>query len=262
MSYNLTNSKLALLACACLLVAGARASLRAQDKAWAAQPHQSPASQETARCHELYEGGDFAGSAKCFNRVVFKNENDAEAWHFLGLSLKRAGDLNGARAAILKEVNLRLLHVATPILRSFFLSSLKEAAESVETYLQLAPKDSAFWRDQLDALRFYIRGFEATGKEDSLYLRSELDTPAVIVKNPEPLYSEEARREGVNATMKLEFILAADGTVQHILVITPLPYGLNGQSISAARGVKFKPGIKDGHPTSQLTSVVYSFRIY
>jgi hypothetical protein len=99
------------------------------------------------------------------------------------------------------------------------------------------------------------------GQEVQEVLRRVVDA-AIIESNNPPTYSEEARRRGLNGVIRSHLVLASDGTIKHILVINPLPYGLTERSISAARSIKFKVATEDGHPVSQLTMVVHSFSIY
>ncbi len=63
---------------------------------------------------------------------------------------------------------------------------MKEAAESLEKFLQLNPtlSNSEVWRNQLETLRIYAR--PETESERTTFATSELTTKAVIQKRPEP----------------------------------------------------------------------------
>jgi protein TonB len=83
-----------------------------------------------------------------------------------------------------------------------------------------------------------------------------------ILTRPEPQYTGEARNAGVEGTVVLRAVFAADGTVQHILVVRSLPHGLTEQAVAAARKIKFTPAIKDGRPVSQFIQIEYNFNLY
>ncbi|HVS20826.1 MAG TPA: hypothetical protein VHD88_03210 [Pyrinomonadaceae bacterium] len=62
----------------------------------------------------------------------------------------------------------------------------------------------------------------------------ELDSKAIILKKPTPGDTREARRHSFRGTVVLQAILAANGEVTHITVISRLPYGLTEKAIEAA----------------------------
>jgi TonB family protein len=142
---------------------------------------------------------------------------------------------------------------------------LKEAADSLEKCLQLDPSSprADTWRERLATLRLYqnVKRDNSNG-ERTIYPPSELTTKAKILFRPEPQYTEDARHEQVKGTVVLRAVFAADGTVQHILVVHSLPNGLTEAAVKAARKIKFLPAIKDGHPVSQFIQIEYNFNLY
>ena len=143
-------------------------------------------------------------------------------------------------------------------------SSLKEAAESLEKYLQLSPKavDAALWREQLEALRIYAQAADKSGAERTLFTGREVTTKVRILSKPEPSFTEAARRNQVTGTIVLNAVFAHDGTVKHILVLSDLPYGLTQKAVEAARKIKFIPATKDGRPVSMYYRIEYNFNLY
>ena len=149
---------------------------------------------------------------------------------------------------------------------------LREAAESLEKFLQLspAPRDEALWRQQLEALRYYAQYAdeqEELNTARSLYAVNDDETDAqfkraVILSKPEPGVTEEARQHNASGRVLLRVVLAADGTVRHPLVLRGLPYGLTEKAISAARAIKFKPAQRGGQPVSQYVTLEYGFNFY
>jgi TonB family protein len=142
---------------------------------------------------------------------------------------------------------------------------MKQAAESLETYFQLnpSPPGAEALREQLANLRVYAgnAGGNAGGVR-TVFFPHEVTTKAQILTRPDAKYTEDARKANLSGTVVLHAILGADGTVQNILVVRSLPYGLTKKAIAAAREIKFVPAMKDGRPVSQFIQIEYNFNFY
>ena len=90
----------------------------------------------------------------------------------------------------------------------------------------------------------------------------EVTRKANITSKPEPLYTEEARKNQVTGTVRLRLVLSASGQVTGITPITKLPDGLTEKAIEAARKISFIPAEKDGRKVSQYVTIEYNFNIY
>ena len=97
---------------------------------------------------------------------------------------------------------------------------------------------------------------------ERIYSSKEVDERVRILKKPTPGFTREARRNGTRGFVVLEAILAADGSVKHIEVLTGLPDGLSYKAIEAARQIKFRPAVKDGKPVSVRVEVRYQFQVF
>lgn len=89
----------------------------------------------------------------------------------------------------------------------------------------------------------------------------ETDSPVVITAKPQPSYTKEARRNGIQGFVALRVLLSGNGRVSRIRVMKGLPSGLTENAIRAACKMKFKPAIKDGAPVSQWVIAEYAFRL-
>lgn len=89
----------------------------------------------------------------------------------------------------------------------------------------------------------------------------EVDVKAQITERPEPGYTREARRVGVQGMVVLKVLLLGDGKLDRVRVVRRLPYGLTENAIRAACEIKFKPAIKAGQPVSQWVTLEYAFRL-
>ncbi|MGH9871162.1 MAG: TonB family protein [Pyrinomonadaceae bacterium] len=322
---------------------------------------------------KLYQAGDVEGAIKTLRIATRKFKEDGMAWHYLGLSLNRRGNIKDARKAfekavkllpnfppahnalayallssnkadlaeneaqktltldaanphghyILGAVQLRKGHcaeakthaeaarVSTPEFALAYLlksqaticeiaessfkpfdfhgtifrtaapaqevsdedrrtkakrtaSRFRDAAETLEKFLQLEPNttDAAMWKDQLESLRVYAEPADKTESERSTFVSYELTTKAHILAKPEPVYTELARSQQITGTVILRAVLAADGTVKHLLILSSLPAGLTQQALSAAKKIKFIPASKDGRPVSTYVQLEYNFNLY
>ncbi|HEY1404916.1 MAG TPA: energy transducer TonB [Pyrinomonadaceae bacterium] len=91
---------------------------------------------------------------------------------------------------------------------------------------------------------------------------NEVTRKAQITAKPEPLYTEEARKNQVIGTVRLRLVLSASGQVTGITPLTKLPDGLTEKAIEAARRIGFTPAEKDGRKVSQYVTIEYNFNIY
>lgn len=89
----------------------------------------------------------------------------------------------------------------------------------------------------------------------------EVDVKAEILSKPEPGYTREARRAGMQGNVVLKVLLLANGKLDRVRVVRQVPYGLTENAIRAACGIKFKPAVKAGAEVSQWITVEYAFRL-
>jgi TonB family protein len=89
----------------------------------------------------------------------------------------------------------------------------------------------------------------------------EVDVKAVITAKPDPTYTREARRVGVQGVVVLKVLLLGDGKLDRVRVVRRLPYGLTENAIRAACEIKFTPAMKAGQHVSQWVTLEYGFRL-
>lgn len=82
-----------------------------------------------------------------------------------------------------------------------------------------------------------------------------------ILFDPEPEYSEEARKAKFQGTVTLSIVVLPDGTTSNIRVTKPLGLGLDEKAIEAVKKWKFRPSMKDGKPVPVYASVEVNFRL-
>ncbi|HXU37024.1 MAG TPA: TonB family protein [Blastocatellia bacterium] len=82
-----------------------------------------------------------------------------------------------------------------------------------------------------------------------------------ILGRPTPGYTDEARRNQIEGSVKVSVLLKADGIVSEVRVTRGLGYGLDEKAIEAARQLRFVPGQKDGHAVSVRLFVEFKFSL-
>jgi protein TonB len=83
-----------------------------------------------------------------------------------------------------------------------------------------------------------------------------------IIYQPDPEYSEEARKAKYQGTCVLWLVVGPDGKPRDIRVQRTLGLGLDEKAIEAVRTWRFEPALKDGKPVAVQINVEVSFRLY
>ncbi|HET8825195.1 MAG TPA: energy transducer TonB [Terriglobales bacterium] len=80
--------------------------------------------------------------------------------------------------------------------------------------------------------------------------------------DPEPEYSEEARKIKQQGMVVLSVVVDQQGRPRNIHIARSLGLGLDEKAIDAVKRWKFTPGTKDGIPVAVQVNVEVSFRLY
>ena len=88
-----------------------------------------------------------------------------------------------------------------------------------------------------------------------------VSAPRVLFQ-PDPEYSEEARKAKYQGTVVLYAEIGTDGRTHNIRVQRSLGLGLDEKAIEAVRTWKFEPGRKDGQPVTVGINIEVNFRLY
>ena len=83
----------------------------------------------------------------------------------------------------------------------------------------------------------------------------------VPIFQPEPEYSEEARKAKWQGSVLLALVVDETGRAVNIRVTKSLGLGLDQKAIEAVEKWRFKPGMKDGKPVPVQASVEVNFRL-
>ena len=82
------------------------------------------------------------------------------------------------------------------------------------------------------------------------------------IYDPDPEYSEEARKAKFQGTVLLWVVVGADGRPRDIHVQRSLGMGLDEKALEAVQQWKFAPSMKDAHPVPVRVNIEVNFRLY
>ncbi len=82
------------------------------------------------------------------------------------------------------------------------------------------------------------------------------------IYDPDPEYSEEARKAKYQGTVVLWVVIDAAGNPRDIKVARSLGMGLDQKAVEAVRGWRFTPAMKDGRPVAVQVNIEVNFRLY
>jgi protein TonB len=82
------------------------------------------------------------------------------------------------------------------------------------------------------------------------------------IYDPDPKYTDEARKAHVQGVVLLWVVIGPDGRTHDVRVQRSLGMGLDEKAIEAVRNWKFEPATKDGQPVAVQVNVEVDFRLY
>lgn len=83
-----------------------------------------------------------------------------------------------------------------------------------------------------------------------------------VLYQPDPEYSEEARKAKYQGVVVLWIVVGPDGRVHDMRVSRPLGLGLDEKALEAVKQWRFEPARKDGQAVAVQVNVEVNFRLY
>lgn len=83
-----------------------------------------------------------------------------------------------------------------------------------------------------------------------------------LLSKPRAAYTDFARFYQIAGIVRTRVTFLANGEIGTVTPLTKLPFGLTNQAVTAARGIRFEPALKDGQPVSVTKQIEYSFLLY
>jgi TonB family protein len=89
-----------------------------------------------------------------------------------------------------------------------------------------------------------------------------VDTKPVALNKPRPNYTEEARKNKVQGSVRARVLVGADGLVKQVKIIGGgLPNGLSEEAIQAAKQMRFHPAMKNGEKVAYWVTMDIEFNL-
>lgn len=102
-----------------------------------------------------------------------------------------------------------------------------------------------------------------TGSGTGVYLPGPGITQPVLLVQPLPPYTEEARKARVQGVVLIQAVVRRDGIADSFRIIRGLGYGLDESAINTiATKWRFRPGTKQGVPVDVQADIEVTFRLY
>ena len=86
-------------------------------------------------------------------------------------------------------------------------------------------------------------------------------TPVEVLSKPTPVYTEQARKMGIQGEVVIEVEFAASGQLKILRVVRGLGYGLDEAAVKAAEQIRFKPARDGERAVDFKTTVQIVFRL-
>jgi protein TonB len=86
-------------------------------------------------------------------------------------------------------------------------------------------------------------------------------SPPRVIEQPEPKFSDEARKAGYHGIETLSVIVDASGRATRVMIVTPLGLGLDEKAVEAVRRWKFVPAKKGREPVAVKIRIEVDFNL-
>ena len=83
-----------------------------------------------------------------------------------------------------------------------------------------------------------------------------------FLEKPAARYTNLARENNINGTVRMKVVFLANGEIGEIKVIQGLEFGLTNQAAESAKQIKFEPATQNGKPINVVKIIEYNFNIY
>jgi TonB family protein len=194
------------------------------------------------------------------NYVLLQQPDYAEAHYYLALIDFKSG----SNALASKEIDLTIAKGFRSIDAFYLRGQIELANNRYGEALAMFEKSASMlntndvrlvrWREQIDALKHVIEA-RSMGRDPTY-------SHPLATNLPRPRYTEEARKRGVQGSIRLAVFVSDDGKVLKTVILTSLGYGLDEEAERVSRQLKFKPATKEGQPTTawQMLEVEFQLR--
>ena len=87
-------------------------------------------------------------------------------------------------------------------------------------------------------------------------------TPPVVTIQPDPDYTEAAKKAKYQGVTVVQMVVATDGSVRDLQILKPLGLGLDEKAVEAVKTWKFEPARRGNEPVAVIIAVEVDFKLY
>jgi TonB family protein len=218
----------------------------------------------------LILANDYERAAHRATRALELGDKSAESHYVIGEASLRKHDDAQALAEADKALKIKPDLLPALLVKAMAHQNLKQYEKAAESFAQMLALssdnvDAELWRAQMEHLRKSIPNKEEDRQQTiqpQVFPPRDVMTKARVLSKPEPSYTTEARKAGVEGTVILRAVFVSDGSVRIVSVKQWLPYGLTTRAVKAAKKIQFTPAVIDGRQVSQYIQIEYNFNLY
>lgn len=145
----------------------------------------------------------------------------------------------------------------------------QKAVETLQKVVEADEKDKKSWLylgmslAQMKKKSEAVKAFQKADKIPNTDKKPETNQTEInVISKPRPSYTDSARMNQEQGTVKLAVEFGADGKIKEIFPFEKLLYGLTENCVEAVRRIKFEPATNDDKPISAIMIISYNFTIY
>ena len=86
-------------------------------------------------------------------------------------------------------------------------------------------------------------------------------SPPQLIERVEPVYPDEARKEGLQGAVLVQIVVDRDGSIREAKIAKGLGHGFDEAALEAARKLRFSPAMQDGIPVSVQLNYEINFQL-
>lgn len=102
---------------------------------------------------------------------------------------------------------------------------------------------------------------QTAGPQQRAVVSAPATTPVKILSKPKPVYTDEARRLGVQGEVLVEVLFGTNGQAHALRVVRGLGHGLDAAAVDAANKIRFQPAQQSGRPVDSTAIVHVVFQL-
>jgi TonB family protein len=92
-------------------------------------------------------------------------------------------------------------------------------------------------------------------------LNVDVDSRPKLLNAVRPSYTKQARKNGVQGTIRLSLLVGTDGATKGVKVVNALPDGLTEKAVRAVDELRFEPAKRNGEPVELWTYIEIEFNL-